>query len=225
MGFFIDSYLIFVDLCLVMRFIYTICLCFVLPILLINGSGCGKASSKKINSDENLEAFAIDALNDLKQKDWHSFAEKFRDNGSIRFSPYSTVNVDKDITFEFGPFIMVNVAETEYNYTWGYSDGIGDPLYGNFKEYYLNTFIFPTDLTTGEPIDFLAYPIYVNNQRSTQNSVNNLLEVYPGADVVEFYMPGTDEYISMDWKSLKFVINVVDNKLQLLGVVSGRWTI
>jgi hypothetical protein len=52
------------------------------------------------------------------------------------------------------------------------------------------------------------------------------MEVYPDATVVEFHFPGFEEkYEGMDWKSLRVVVEKLDNKWYVVGIIHDQWTI
>ena len=60
----------------------------------------------------------------------------------------------------------------------------------------------------------------------TGNSIYNLRELYPKATIVEFNTPGTDpRYGGMDWRSLWIVMERVDDRWVVVGIVHGSWTI
>ena len=57
------------------------------------------------------------------------------------------------------------------------------------------------------------------------NSLNNLIEIYPSADFVEFYYGGSEKYDGMDWRALRLVFEEYKGKPYLIAIVNDQWTI
>ena len=65
----------------------------------------------------------------------------------------------------------------------------------------------------------------INQFQGFGNSLNNLQDVYPDHNFVEFYYPGTDEYGGMDWYSLRLVFDDYQGKPYLVAIINDQWTI
>ena len=58
------------------------------------------------------------------------------------------------------------------------------------------------------------------------NTINNIIEVYPEAVVVEYHFEGFDpQYAGMDWRSLRLVFEESGGTWYLVGIVHDEWTI
>jgi hypothetical protein len=104
------------------------------------------------------------------------------------------------------------------SYVWGQYDGTGDDISTTFANYY-NEFVYDEDYLNPEILG-------INTVVSSGNTINNIEDVYPNAEYVEFYFDGFDpQYGGMDWRSLTLVFEEVNGTYYLIGVVHGSWTI
>jgi len=65
-----------------------------------------------------------------------------------------------------------------------------------------------------------------NKEIMRGNSINNAFDVYQNADIIEFYIPGIDpQYQGMDRRSLTLVLQKINEKRYLIGIVHNQRTI
>ena len=58
------------------------------------------------------------------------------------------------------------------------------------------------------------------------NTLNNIAQVYPNGEFVEFHFTGFDtQYEGMDWTSLRLVFEENNGTWFLIGIVHDQWTI
>ena len=57
------------------------------------------------------------------------------------------------------------------------------------------------------------------------NTYENLNIFFPDAKVAEYYIPGTEKYAHLDWKSLRLVYEIYKGKYYLVAIVHNQWTI
>lgn len=131
----------------------------------------------------------------------------------VRFSPYSYVNVKDDVVFK--PKEMEKFFSDEKTYLWGIRDGSGEEIRVKPHAYYLD-WIYSAKFSDAD--------LSINKIKGVGNSIENTAEAYPGAQVAEFYFPGTAEYEGMDWGSLRFVFEKYEGKWFLVGVIHNSWT-
>jgi hypothetical protein len=133
----------------------------------------------------------------------------------VRFSPYAYIRAE-DLVFT--PEQMRTIFNDTRQYTWGAYDGSGEPITLNFSDYYAR-FIYDVDFSQPKTIGY-------NTIVGRGNSLNNLVEFYPGVDFVEFHFPGFEpQYEGMDWRSLRLVFQRIDQVYKLVGIVHDQWTI
>jgi hypothetical protein len=103
-------------------------------------------------------------------------------------------------------------------YRWGVFDGSGEPIEMTFLDYYAR-FIYDADFAWPAAVGF-------NEIVGAGNTINNLAEVYPQAQVVEFHLPGSDpRFGGLDWRSLRLALEQVGDTWYLVAVVHDEWTI
>ena len=101
---------------------------------------------------------------------------------------------------------------------WGDQDGSGDEIVYTITEYF-KAYVYDVDFKN-ETTDY-----HFNKDLAFSNTLNNISEVYPEAEFMEFYYDGTTEYEGMDWRSLIFYVEKLNNRYYLVAVVHNQWTI
>lgn len=161
------------------------------------------------------EAFSVMEL--IANQDAVGLNNKVSPTEGVRFSPYQYVDENDHIVFHQNSEIPSMFTDTT-SYVWGQYDGTGDDISTTFANYY-NEFVYDEDYLNPEILG-------INTVVSSGNTINNIEDVYPNAEYVEFYFDGFDpQYGGMDWRSLTLVFEEVNGTYYLIGVVHGSWTI
>jgi hypothetical protein len=175
------------------------------------------ASGKVINDTtvkekpSSLQALGIQILHNLKNKDAAMLASFIHPEKGIRFSPYGYVDTLTNVHLPAGD--LVKVMRQNNKLYWGSFDGSGDSIKLTVTEYF-SKFIYDVDFINAEKIS-------VNKTLSKGNSLNNLTEIYRGAEYIEYYFSAFDkQYGGMDWRSLRLVFE----NGYLVGIVHDQWT-
>lgn len=195
-------------------------------LLVVFSAGCTGPTDDKAKQPDtekkepvSVEVRSREAITALKHDDMEKLADMVHPDKGVRFTPYAYVNTDKDGgNLVFTAAQVRNFLNDDKKYTWGYYDGTGEPIILTPAEYF-NKFVYTADFADAEKIN-------VNNTIGTGNALENQFEVYPEADIVEYYFSGFDEqYQGMDWQSLRLVFEKLDEKLYLVGIIHNQWTI
>jgi hypothetical protein len=150
----------------------------------------------------------------IKNQDFATVAQYVYPTNGLRFSPYAYV---KDSDQVIPADKVAGLMEDSTVYNWGLHDGSGQPIDLTFANYY-SEFIYDVDFAN-------APQVALNHRLGMGNSIDNNLEIYPGAMVVEYYFPGFDpQYQGMDWRSLRLVFQQFDNTWYLVGLIHDQWT-
>lgn len=165
--------------------------------------------------EERIRELGEKVLAAFKDKDMQTLSRYVHPEKGVRFSPYTYVEVDKDIVITSEE--IKTLPDNGKVYAWGYYDGIGDPIELTFEEY-LAEFIYDYDFLNADEV------IY-DRQYDRGNTISNVFEVYEGSHILEYYYKGTPEYDGMDWRSIKLVFEEKDGTWYLVGVVHDQWTI
>ncbi|GAE27870.1 hypothetical protein JCM9140_4033 [Halalkalibacter wakoensis JCM 9140] len=163
-----------------------------------------------------LEETADHIVTLLRDQEMEALADYVHPTKGVRFSPYGHINVDEDKVLFAEQ--LVEVWEDETVYHWGYFDGSGHPIEKTFRDYY-DRFVYDHDYANAEETA-------VNERLGDGMMIDNSDEIYPDADIVDYYFSGfEEEYEGMDWRSLRIVLEEQDGKWYLVGIIHDEWTI
>jgi len=130
----------------------------------------------------------------------------------VRFSPYVYVQEDSDLVFSAEELGNLQLSD---QYEWGVYDGSGFPIELSVEGYW-QKFVYAADYLEAEPI--------YNEIVSRGTLINNTQEVYDAAVFVDYYVPGSEQYGGMDWRSLRLFFEPYEGEFYLVGVVNDQWT-
>lgn len=174
------------------------------------------ASQGPITVDRtSRESVAAAVLESFARGDWDTLST-FASRTGVRFTPYTHVNEETDSVFK--PADIATFANDTGRYTWGTTEGSGEPIVMTKAEY-VARYVWDHDYRTAPEVRW-------NHEQDHGSVIDNVQKVYPGASVVEYHFPGFDEqYGGMDWRSLRLVLAQLDNgEWALYGVIHDEWT-
>ena len=166
----------------------------------------------EMNDTVVINTLTKEILTLLNNQDYETLADYFHPDLGVRFSPYAFINTGKDIHLKGEEFI--EAIKSNKKFTWGHSDGSGDPILLTIPDY-IKKYVYNTDFLNAEKKAF-------NKMIGSGNSLNNLNEIYPNALFTESYDPGKHE---MAWSALRLVFQKKGEKFYLAGIVHDQWTI
>jgi len=165
-------------------------------------------------SQQTLRQQALRIQRALANKDFSRITNDIHPTHGVRFSMYAYVRPESDKVFSRTQYEQY-LSQSNIRFTWGEKDGTGDLLIMSLPTY-LDTWV---DSKT-----FHNARISTNKTSNNSNSINNLKEIYPQVEVVEFYYNGTEAYAGMDWRVLRLVFDEYQGKRYLIAVISDQWT-
>lgn len=169
-----------------------------------------KIEDKKVS----LEKHAAQVMNLLIRKDFAALAEQIEMGQDLLFSPYGYIDTTSAIRFSGEK--LKQAASQKQKINWGEYDGTGEPIELTLPEY------FDKFVTDKAYLKCGANPL--NETTAVGNTVNNLKEVFPDYDFVEYYCKGSDKYSFMDWGAIRLVYKVSGDKIYLVAIVHDQWT-
>lgn len=174
------------------------------------------SSATTINtSQQNITQQALHIQRALAHKDYASIINNIHPARGVRFSMYAYIRPESDKVFSRAQFAQY-LQQSKIRFTWGDLDGTGELLVTPL----------PTYLETWVQADtFNNTPISLNKIKPTGNMINNVKDIYPQADVVDFYRKGSEKYSSMDWRVLRLVFDEYQGKRYLVAIISDQWTV
>jgi hypothetical protein len=167
-------------------------------------------------------ALAAQAILALRDQDIPELAGLVHPVKGITFSPYAYVRPlqgalgEADLVFSRDQLLGLWTDPTVYR--WGRYDGSGEPIDLTFEQYY-QRFVYDVDFAQPDVVGF-------NDMVGQGNTPNNIADVYPLAQTVEYHFEGFDpQYAGMDWRSLRLVLEEYEGDWYLVGIVHDQWTI
>lgn len=172
-----------------------------------------KNDSIVLNKEDVLKKLNDEILESLNSKNYAQFSQFIHPKKGVTFSMYSYVEEDdkKFSRSDFERYISTNTK-----FTWGEQDGTGDLLVVPIREY-LEDHTYTKDFTKSK--------YYFNEFKGSGNSINNIKKTYPDLNFTENYIAGSEKYGGMDWKSLIFVWEKLNDKYYIVAMVKNSWTI
>jgi len=164
------------------------------------------------SAERIIKEKATKVMESLKIQDIETLVDYVHPEKGIRFTPYTTVNKEKDVVLSIE---KLKNFDTEQEYLWGYYDGKGDEIKLTPEEYY-EEFVYTKDFLAAEQVGY-------NNVLSSGNMVENQFEVYNNPIIVEYYIPGEEFYNA--WESLRLVFEEFEGNWKLVGIIHNQWTI
>ncbi|MBP1948604.1 hypothetical protein [Virgibacillus litoralis] len=166
----------------------------------------------KTNNEKkpSLKEQANKVLTLLANENMEALANQVHPEKGLLFSPYVYV---KSNAVTFSQDEITKLLEDNTVYEWGTQDGSGKPIELTPREYfdeYVNASAFSN-----------ADEVNVNNLKNRGTMLNNIREVFPNAQTVEFYQNGKEE---LAWESLTLVFEDMDGSRKLVAIVHGEWT-
>jgi hypothetical protein len=157
---------------------------------------------------------ASEAIQALENQNLVTLSTYVHPQLGLRFSPYAAV---KDTDQVFTADQVASLVIDSKVYTWGQYSGSGAPIDLGFPAYY-SSFVYD--------VNFAEAPqLALNHRLGVSTTMDNSLEYYPGAMIVEYYFPGFDPQLQgMDWRSLRLVFIQENNTWYLVGIIHDQWT-
>jgi len=159
---------------------------------------------------------AVEILRTIKIRDYNKFASFIQPEYGVRFSPYAYIDTTESQVLSVDQIIQLSKQKNKIN--WGSAwDPDMDPELFTIDEYF-KKYVYD--------VDFLNADLKSINEFHTQGTdLNNIEEVYPNCDIVEFYFPGFEEkYGGHDFRGLRLVFQFHNDKPYLVAIVHDEWT-
>ncbi|MBN8210341.1 hypothetical protein JI666_16430 [Bacillus sp. NTK071] len=170
----------------------------------------------RVTFDEQIVVMeqAYDVLSAIQNRKMTDLAEFVHPKKGLLFSPYGTV--DNKRSQVFMPAQVKDLLTNKKQLEWGTEAGKGEPI-RLAPEDYFKTYVYDVEFIE---TDFVTY----NGYYRETNSIQNITEAFPESNYIEFFVPGSEEYEGMDWKSLKLVFTNYEGEPYLAGIVHDQWT-
>lgn len=166
---------------------------------------------KKSNKDSLLLSTSSKVLELLSKKDFESLKAFVTPNSKVLFSPY--LYIDSKVAQKLS---VSELIDNKVKLNWGIYDGRGEPINATIDDYF-SEFVSNKDFLKSDEIT-------LNSTIVRGSSKNNILNVFPNSQQVEYYVKGTDKNQNKDWNSLILVFEEKNSKYYLIAVVHNEFT-
>lgn len=175
-------------------------------------------TSNEAPEQNDLKTIGAELLSAFSSKNYAGLSPYFKDeNSTLLFAPYLYIDTSRAQELTLEELKQFDKEQTILN--WGWYDGSGDPIELSVSDY-VDRFVYDVDYLNETDT------ITLNHVHFKGNSLNNITEVFPESNYIHYYRaPKDPELGEMDWRSIVFVFEEVDNKNYLIAIVHNEWTI
>jgi len=164
-----------------------------------------------VSSDMTLLAYRV--LEYIRDDDFVSLSHVVHPEYGVVLSPYATINLATDRRFSAE---QIAAIDTDTNvYVWGVYNGRGEPIELTPAEYF-DKFVPAADF-------FDAKIIGINRIVRSGNALENITEVFPNVQFIDFHISGGDSIEAPDWSSLRLGFEEYDGYFRLITIVYSTW--
>ena len=167
-------------------------------------------------NNAELSALAYRVLDNIKAGDYGELALTAHPKLGVLFSPQATV--DKLTNKCFSAEQIAEFKQDNNAYVWGVNSTSGEPIELTPIDYFAK-FVYPKD--------YVAAPfVGINHIVRSGNALENIQEVFPEIQFVEFHIPGSGQNAAedFDWCTLRLGFEVYDGSLWLTAIIHSKWS-
>lgn len=157
---------------------------------------------------ENINEISDKIINALHERNTGKIAEYIHPNKGVTFSPYVFIEDNAPI---FNKEEFKNLFKNNDEIYWGIYDGKGKDIQLTASQYFeefihSELYIKPDEINVN----------YINDSGNTEN---NMMEIFPNTETIEYYHSGSDKY---DWESFILVYEKNENNEYFLVALVGN---
>jgi hypothetical protein len=172
--------------------------------------------TKKRNLDTSLLLkTSTEIFKTIKKRNYNKLASFIHPKYGVRFSPYAYIDTARSRILS--PELFLKFVKQKKRINWHSPLSDTDTEFLTIDQYF-KKYVYD--------VDFLNAPVKaINKFHSHGTDLNNIAEVYPECDVVEFYFPGfKKEYDGTDYRGLRFVFKLNNKIFYLIAIAHDEWT-
>ena len=181
----------------------------------------GKAREKPLSahnvSNADLVALAYSVLDSIKESDYEGLSRAAHPELGILFSPQTTVAESTNKRFTAGE--IAGFGTDTKVYVWGVYGSGGEPIELTPAEYFAR-FVFFKDYTA-------ASLVGINHIIKSGNALENISDVFPDMQFVEFHISGNEQEQNGDfnWCTLRLGFARYGDGLWLTAIIHSEWSV
>ena len=164
------------------------------------------------SADMTMLAYRI--LEYIKDDDFASLSYVVHPEYGVVFSPSATINLTTDRHFSASQIVKFDSDTSAY--VWGVYNGRGEPIELTPAEYFAE--FVPA-------ADFLdAKIIGINQIVRSGNALENITEVFPNVQFIDFHLSGGELMEEFGWSSLRLGFEEYDGYYKLMLIAYSTWS-
>jgi len=179
----------------------------------------GSPHRKTVSTDDaagiDLVTLAYSVLENIRDEDFHALSRVVHPEYGVVFSPSATINLTTDRRFNIEQ--VAAIGSDSNVYVWGVYNGSGVPIELTPAEYFAGFIPAAEHMETSV--------IGVNQIVRSGNALENITEVFPHSEFVDFHNPGGEPAEELDWSSLRLVFEDYNGYLRLVAIVFSKRTV
>ena len=163
----------------------------------------------------DMTMLAFDILEYIKDDDFVALSRIVHPEYGVILSPYATINLSTDRWFNADQIALFGTDTSVY--VWGVYNGSGEPIVLTTSEYF-SQFV-PAALHMKSPI------LGINQIVRSGNALENMIDIFPDIQFVDFHIPGGEQIEELEWSSLRLGFEEYEGHLRLMAIVYSKWTV
>lgn len=178
--------------------------------------GCLFKKPKEKTDTALLINVSLKILDAVKKRNYDTLASFIHPEYGVLFSPYAYIDTtDSQVLL---PDRLIQISKQMDKINWGSAWDQGmEPELLTIDEYF-SKHVYD--------VDFLNAPVVsINEFKSRGTDLNNIKDIFPECNVVEFFFPGFEEKNEgMDFRGLRLIFQFYNNRPCLVAIVHDEWT-
>jgi len=162
-----------------------------------------------------LTRLAYSVLAYIKDEDFLALSRVVHPEFGVVFSPYATINLTTDRRFNESQIAALGTDTTVY--VWGVYNGSGRPIQLTPAEYFVEF------VPAADHMD--AVIIGINQVVRSGNALENMTDIFPNVQFVDFHIPGNEPAEELTWSSLRLGFEEYNGNLRLIAIVYSAWSV
>jgi len=160
----------------------------------------------------DIITLAYNVLEYIRDDEFYALSHVVHPEYGVVFSPSATINLTTDRRFNAEQIAALGTDTTLY--VWGVYNGSGVPIELTPADYF-SAFIPAAD-------HMKTAVLGVNRVVRSGNALENINDVFPNGEFVDFHIPGGEATEELDWSSLRLVFEEFNGYLRLVAIVYSK---
>ena len=163
-----------------------------------------------------LSALAYSVLEHIADRDYAALSRVAHPEFGVVFSPSATITLSTNRRFSAERIAAFGTDNTVY--VWGILNGSGEPIEMTPEEYFAG-FIYNRNYASAKAVG-------INNIVRSGNALENIRDVFPNIQFLDFHIPGSNGEASEDfeWTSLRIGFEEYEGRLYLTLISQSGWS-